>query len=120
MPLFADIVSLLEVDNGIKCYPQIMPEDGSAVLPCVVYQRISTRQFRAMEGNSLERPRMQLSVWSDDYDECSATAETVKGLIDLNQTDFHLAYKDNELESDVPDESGLYQIILDFIFLYKE
>ena len=120
MTIQETIVNLLEVENDIKTYPQVMPDDGTTVLPCVVYQRISTRQFRHMEGNGLERPIIQLSIWAENYADCVATATQVKALMDLNQTDFELAYKDNELEPDIPDESGLYRIVLDFIILWKE
>ena len=109
---------IVRVCGAIKTYPLQIPSDGTAVYPCVVYQRITTKQFRHMTGLSLERPHYQLSIWDEPehYDRCVSTANAVKVLFDLNQVDWQICYKDNESEP-MPDEAGYYQIILDLIFL---
>ena len=110
MTVQATLVSLLQ-GAGLTVYPLTVPQNGT--YPNVVYQRVSNMQVRTHSGVALERPRVQLSCWAKTYAECVATAQTVKAALDLNQTDFKLATKENELDAQEV-ETGLYRIILDF------
>ncbi len=104
------LVTLLS-GQGLTIYPLSVPVDGT--YPNVVYQTISNRQFRSHSKVEMERPRMQLSCWAKKYAECVATAQTVKAAMDLNQMDFKLATKENEIDAKEV-ESGIYRIILDY------
>lgn len=112
------LVSILN-DAGLTVYGLALPQDGTAVLPSAVYQRISTRQFRHMAGNGLTRPRMQITAWGETYEDSLDTAETVKTALDLNTTNFELAVKDNEIHT-LEVEPGLYATRLDFLVLVNE
>jgi len=103
-----DIKSAL---TGLTVYPLSVPTDG--VYPCVVYQIISDVQNRYHGGNSLRKLRVQLTVHAKSYSSCLTNAYTVKGLIDLNRTNFELATKENEIQAK-ENESGDYSAILDF------
>lgn len=92
-------------------YALSIPANG--VYPCIVYQRISTFQMRSHSGNYMERPRFQVSCWGKTYAEAKAVSEAVKTALDLNQTNFKLATKEDELD-DKEVETNLYRKILDF------
>jgi hypothetical protein len=111
-----EILTSVLNDAGLTVYALALPKDGTAVLPSVVYQRISTRQFRHMGGSGLTRPRMQLTAWGETYESSLSSAETIKSTLDLNTTDFELAVKDNEVHT-IEVEPGLYATRLDFLIL---
>lgn len=114
-PIF-QVVQVLK-DNSIQVYPLVMPR-ADVVLPCVVYQLITSKQFRHMRGNGLIRPTYQLSVWGKTYVESSELAETIKALFDLDQELYELSYFEND--SDFPvDESELYRVVLELVILSK-
>jgi hypothetical protein len=115
MSIETTLVSVL-VDADVTVYPLALPQDGTAQLPAAVYQRITTKQFRHMSGNGLERPRMQITAWGETYQDSLTLAETVKTTLDLNTTDFELAVKDNEVHT-IEVEPGLYATRLDFLVL---
>jgi hypothetical protein len=92
-------------------YSLSVPTDGS--YPCVVYQRISTLQLRTNEGNALEKCRFQVSCWGSSYAEAKTVSEAVKTALDLNQINFKLATKENEID-DKETETNLYRKVLDF------
>lgn len=92
-------------------YALAVPTNGT--YPCIVYQRISTFQMRSHSGNELERPRFQISCWANSYAEAKTVSEAVKTALDLNQVNFKLATKENELD-DKEIETNLYRKILDF------
>ena len=101
----------------IPAYWMIAPHD--AVTPCVVYQQISTSPMRAHTGNVADRQRWQLSCWAHSADETELLATTVKGLLDLNQSEFEIATVEAEL--DFPDaDRELFRKILEFQFWKKE
>jgi hypothetical protein len=104
------LVSVL-TGAGLTVYPLSVPTGGS--YPNVVYQTISNRQIRSHAGVEMERPRMQISCWAKTYAACVTTAQAVKNALDLNQADFNLATKENEI--DIKEvESGLYRTVLDY------
>jgi hypothetical protein len=92
-------------------YALSVPADG--IYPCIVYQRISTFPMRSHSGNYMERPRFQISCWGNSYAEAKTVSEAVKTALDLNQVNFKLATKENELD-DKEVETILYRKILDF------
>jgi hypothetical protein len=115
MSVQTTLVTLLQ-DEGLTVYPVAVPTNGK--YPNVVYQRISNVQVRSHSGVEMERPRMQLTCWAKKYADCFDVAQAVKEALDLNQTDFKLATKENEM--DVREEStGLFRIILEY-FIWDE
>jgi hypothetical protein len=114
--MIEEILTSLLNTAGLTVYALALPQDGTAVLPSAVYQRVSTRQFRHMAGNGLERPRMQITAWGETYQDSLTLADTVKTTLDLNTTDFELAVKDNEVHT-IEVEPGLYATRLDFLIL---
>ena len=104
------LVTVLET-TGKPVYSLSIPANGS--YPCVVYQRISTLQYRSHSGNELERPRFQVSCWGKTYSETKALSESVKTALDLNQVNFKLATKEEEIDEKEA-ETGLYRKVLDF------
>lgn len=96
---------------GYPVYVLSVPANGT--YPCIVYQRIDTLQNRSHSGNSLEKPRFQISCWGKTYDSAKTVAEAVKAALDLYKTNFKLVVKDNELD-DMDVESNNYRKILDF------
>lgn len=92
-------------------YTLSIPSNGT--IPCIVYQRISTLPMRSHSGNYMERPRFQISCWGTTYAQAKTVSEAVKTALDLNQTNFELATKENEFdEKEV--ETNLYRKVLDF------
>lgn len=109
-----DIESVL---NTLTVYPLSVPDDDSASYPCVVYQKVSNKQFRTLnQGNTIARYRFKFSCWGKDYESSLATAKTVKEKLDLNNTDFKLATKENEFDTKET-EVGLYRTTLEFFIL---
>jgi len=107
------IVDLLQ-DNNINVYPDSAPV--KAIYPCVVYQRISTPLIRTHSGNTLQYPRFQFSCYGkgeNGKSDALTTAQSVKSLIDLNQTNFILATKEGELDIEEI-EPLMFRRILDF------
>jgi hypothetical protein len=115
MTVQATLVALLQ-GEGLTVYPLSVPNNGT--YPNVVYQMISNVQIRSHSGVALERPRMQLSCWGKKYADCVSTAQAAKAAMDLNQTDFKLATKENEL--DAREEAGLYRIVIDYFVWHDE
>jgi hypothetical protein len=114
-----EILTSLLTTAGLNVYALALPQDGTAVLPSAVYQRISTRQFRHMGGNGLTRPRMQITAWGETYQDSLNAADAVKTALDLNATDFELAVKENEIHT-LEVEPGLWATRLDFLVLVNE
>ena len=112
-----DLVAVLE-DAGLKLYPNAVPAKD-AIYPNVVYQQISSKQIRyhrrdgSDSGTAMERPRIQLSVHGRSKATVMQTAQTVKGALDFNQTDFILATRENEMDAKEI-ESGIYRVMLDY------
>lgn len=116
MSVQATLVSLLK-GKGLTVYSLAVPSNGT--YPCVVYQAISNKQIRTHAGIDSERRRMQISCWGKTYADCVATAQTVRTAMDLNQTNFKLAVKENELDA-IEVELGTYRIILEYFIFHDE
>jgi hypothetical protein len=106
-----DTLKTLLKTLGYPVYAIAVPTDGT--IPCIVYQRISTLQIRSHQGNEIERPRFQISCWGNTYAVAKTISEAVKTALDLNQINFKLATKENELD-DLETETKLYRKLLDF------
>jgi hypothetical protein len=104
------LVTLLRT-LGYPVYALSVPTDGT--YPCIAFQRVSTLPIRSHQGNEMERPRFQISCWGNTYAVAKTISEAVKTALDLNQTNFELATKENELD-DLETETKLYRKILDF------
>ena len=109
-----DIVNLLNT-TGYLTYHLVLPE--SPTLPAMVLQRISTIPDRTHNGNSIEKARFQVTVWAKKFDECRTLALSIKNKMDLNQSNFELATKENEIDI-VENETKLFSTILDFYVWY--
>lgn len=101
--------------TGKPVYSLSVPTDGT--YPCIVYQRVSTVQYRSHSQNELERPRFQITCWAKKYSDAKTLSESVKTALDLNQVNFDLATKENEFDYKET-ETGLYSKVLDF-FVYN-
>lgn len=98
---------------GLTVYPMRVPTDAS--FPCVVYQRISTDDIKSHDGEIvLSSPRFQLTCWDENYLTVIETAEAVKSVMDFNQVDFKLSYRDGEIDM-LEEEVNLYRRVLDYI-----
>ena len=107
-----EMIATLLDSATIENYPHPAPHD--APTPNVTYQQISPANIRTHEGYVANRERWQLNCWAHDPNEKRTLFNTVKALFDLNQTDFELAYAENEL--DLPDaDTGLYRKVLEVL-----
>ncbi len=97
--------------TGYPVYANSVPTAGD--YPCIVYKRVSTYEIRSHSGSEIERPRFQVSCWAKKYSEALSVSEAVKAKLNLNQVNFKLATKENELD-DEEKESKLHRRILDF------
>jgi hypothetical protein len=97
--------------TGYPVYALSIPADGN--YPCIVYQMISNLNIRSHAGNEMEKARFQISCWGKTYGEAVTLSEAVETVLDLNQINFELATKENELD-DKEVETNLYRKILDF------
>lgn len=108
-----DIITLLNT-TGKKAYHLSLPDNPNDYeLPVMVLQRISTTTDKTHGGNAFERARFQVTCWATTFSACRALALEVKNLMDLNQTNFELATKENEIDTKEV-ETNLYGTILDF------
>lgn len=111
MTVETDLDALLKA-QGLTVYPGSIPENGN--YPNVVYQLVLSTDIRSHEGIAMEKPRFQLSCWAKTKKASVETAQTVKAVLDLNQTNFKLATRVNEF--DFPDvEAKLYRRILEYV-----
>ena len=70
-----------EVDNRI--YPNLLPQQPPAVLPAVVYHRISTPRLVALERSLLPQGRFQFDCWAETFQEAKDVAAQVKAALDV-------------------------------------
>ena len=111
----AALVSLIEGGSSLKCYPVQKPQTVSA--PVVVYKRISTIPQRILNSKStFNQARTALTVWGKTFDAMKSAVATVNGLLDVNMTNFTLAYIVDQREYKDPD-TGLFYTYLEYIFL---
>lgn len=103
--------------TGVNLYPLAIPSD--ATYPVASYQQISDRPIRTHAGNAARRVRYQINCFGKTYESSNNLATTVKGLLDLNTTNFLVATKENEIQTKEA-ESGLYSTLIEFFILTDE
>ena len=109
------IESTLETVLGdtYPIYPLSVPKDGQ--YPCFVFQRISTVPIRSFDGNEGNKARIQLSCWGEDYGETETLADYAGMMLDLNDTDFVFAYKQNEFDDQEENTKQVRKILEFFV-----
>ena len=117
--MIEEILATVLENASLNVYLGSVPVNGD--YPCVVYQKISAPEIRTHQGVVLYLPRFQITCWGKGDNagaDAIATAQTVKDVLDFNQTDFKLATKEAELDIDET-EQNLYRRILDY-FIWSE
>jgi len=124
-----DLFSYLKSQSGLtnlvgnRIYPLVAPDD--ATLPYVVYQKISSVEGVSHSGNShIAHSRFQFFCVASMYKEAKDIAIQLKlifhgSTISLDNYKLYAGYKVNELDS-YSDESGIFTILIDFMFWHKE
>src|SRR3989337_1311628 len=70
---YSEVAALI----GTRCYPLVAPQD--AVMPAVVYQRISGSPERSHSGfSSLSQTRFQFTCEADSYSSAKAVAQALR------------------------------------------
>jgi len=110
------LVNLLLNATGLR--PEAY-EKQQGVNKCIVYQRVSTAIIsRTHDKQSTERVRFQLDCYGVSHSDSRNLAEQVKTALDMNTTDFQVAWLANDF---VTKESGvqpkLFRSILDFYII---
>ena len=83
---------------------------------CVVYKQISSNPIRTHNSTVFEKTRIQIDCWGESMNISRNLADQIKDVLDLNKTNFNLAYLINDFT--VKDlETGLFNTILDFYIL---
>lgn len=119
---YANLTAL--VSNRI--YPKILPQKGT--YPAITYQKISGPRLHTLQTDpGTARPRFQISCWAQTYNQAKAVAKQVQiALQDFSgvmggvggvQVDAVLL--ENEYDA-FEDETGLYQVPVDFIIWHQE
>lgn len=105
------LVSTLN-SGSITCYPLEKPQD--AVLPAVVYDRVSTVRQRIQGAKStFNQVRMGLTVYGSSYANVKDTCAKVIDILDENQTNFTLSIL-SEYKDYLDSSSGLYYSYVEF------
>lgn len=67
--------------SGYRIYPERIPQD--ATFPAIAYNIIDSPSYHSQSGKSnLKYPRIQISCWSDDYDNALIFGKLVDDLLD--------------------------------------
>jgi hypothetical protein len=107
-----------------RLYPVVLPQQ--AVMPAVVYQRISgTRDLRQDGASDLARARVQFGCTGNDYLELKngAVKQLRLALHGLKQVDGGAALVAAEIVNEVDlydDETKLHRILVDAMIWYRE
>lgn len=109
--------TIINALTGVNLYALTVP--SGAAFPAATYQQISDRPIRTHAGNAARRVRYQINCFGEDYESSNTLATTVKGLLDLNTTNFLVATKENEIQTKEA-ESGLYSTLIEFFILTNE
>jgi len=99
---------------GSRIYPLRMPDDENAVLPSVVYTRVSGARATPMAGGAtLENPRIQVDSWATTYAGAKALSEAVRAALEeTGGTGLKaILLSDSDL---MDDETGDYRVSMDF------
>ncbi|GAH78481.1 unnamed protein product [marine sediment metagenome] len=101
-----------------RFYPEKLPQD--AVLPAIVYTKISAPEFHDID---VAYPRFQFSCFSKDLLECKNMAIAVKELFQRYKgicEGCHILQGVYLDEVKLPDDSGIHQIAVDIRVVYKK
>lgn len=109
--------------GSVKVYPLRLPQD--AILPAVIYRRISGQRLRSIEGPAgMARPRIELNAYAVRYTEAKALATEIRRLLDgyrgrigASQVENIIIDSDQDL---LDDTTGHYRIIIDAIIWHHE
>lgn len=88
-------------------------------LPAITYERASTQYAMTMTGPSrLVTPRIQISIWGRDADECETVGDAVKARLNgfkgpAGVAEFGAIWIDNDMD-DFETEPGLFRRIQDY------
>jgi hypothetical protein len=93
-----DIVSVLN-GGGLTAYADVMPQDGTAVFPNVVYTIVPGGRTIRSHGRTVMRKKLvQFTCWGEGETgktDSLATANRVIQLFDLNKINFELATEES-------------------------
>ena len=92
-------------------YPVSLPV--SPTLPSTTYRFVSAIQYRAQDGNTLVRRRLQVDCWAKTYVAATTLGDSVKTALDLKQTTFKLITAENAADLSDP-TAGIYHRMLEF------
>lgn len=93
-------------------YPDAMPSTN-AVIPGMVYQFISGRDYPSHAGAGLTRRRLQVSCWGKTRAAANTLADSVKTALAYNQTNVELITPEDMSDFKDP-EAELYRRIVEF------
>ena len=126
------LVAFLEANVaavGNRVYPMVLPL--GVIMPAITYSIVSVMRYRTLSGfSNLIRPRLQLSIWGESYQQAYELEEVVLALLEgnpaiqwadpggVNETKVQSCFSDNELDGYEP-QSGLYRMIVDFILMHE-
>jgi hypothetical protein len=110
--LESTLVTYLESNTSAKYYPLEKPQ--TVTIPVVVYKRISTLQTKSHNSKpKLNRVRIGLTFWGSSYSDLKVLANTVKGLLEGNTTNFDICqFIDQADFKDI--SANLYQIYQEY------
>jgi len=103
------VVSIL-TSGSIIVHPLVKPEN---INNCCVYSLISTNPINSMTKNLTDKIRVQIDCYGNTLDASLDLADRVRGLLDLNETDFMLGRMINQMTM-VDSETNTFRSVLDF------
>lgn len=105
-----DTLRTLFTTNQIGLFALQKPQGNKH---CVVYKRISSVPLYAHNRKIGEKCRFQFDCYSDSYGGVRGLAESVKGLLELNDGDFVIGWLVNDVDVKEVD-TNLFRVILEF------
>lgn len=127
-----DIVKHLLADQDLsalvlnRIFPLQLPQEDKTkyphgVTPGIVYQRISTPRTLSLDGESSSNPRIQFSVYSEDYVKAKEVARVLNNSLDCYAGKLGDGVTAQVLRAEYRDmqerETGLYRCDVDFFVL---
>lgn len=104
------IYQVLESLVDGKCYPLFIPEGSNNTLPYIVYQIVATDPHNVSDGiTGHEWARVQIDVYSDDYDGCLALSQKAIHALNAIQPSEYLGQS-------LIEEDNLFRAIIEYGF----
>lgn len=134
MEIEYDIVAYLLEDEKLsalvwdRIFPLQLPQPDDflypdGVIPGIVYQRISTPRTLSLSGESSSNPRIQFTVYSDEYVEAKSVAKALNRALDGFAGTLRDNVRAQVLRAEYRDmqerETGLYRCDIDFFAFHK-